>query len=437
MIEILVVAVLILLNGVFALSELAVVSSRRPRLMALTRSGQRGAATALALLDNPGRFLSTVQIGITLVGILAGAFSGAALGSQLAQTLRGYGLDAAWADAIGYGLVVAVITFLSVIIGELIPKQLALRDPESIACRIAPPMAALSRAATPVVWLLDSSSRALFALFGQSSSGRGAVTDEEIRTLVAEAESTGTIEASERSMISGVLRLGDRSVRGAMTPRKDVEVLDLGEDEQTLRSRLASATHSLLPVTDGEPDNVVGVVDIRSLFAAALGERALSLGEHLQKAQAIPDTIDALEAIEKLRGAEVPIALVHDEYGHFEGVITPADALKVILGAAPSSSDGSEAAVRRADGSWLLSGAMPVDEMADVVGLTLPPVRRDYETLAGFVIDGLKRLPATGDTIDALGWRFEIVDMDGRRIDKVLAWSLRGAPALEPTVDPA
>jgi putative hemolysin len=419
--ELVIAVVLICLNGIFALSELAVVSSREVRLRTMAAAGYRGAAAALDLTRNPGRFLSTVQIGITLVGILAGAVSGAALGRDLSGWLASLGMRGTIADPLGYTVVIAIVTYLSVIIGELVPKQLALRDPERIACLVARPMRFLSRIAGPAVGLLDASSRAVFRMLGKDTAPPSAVTEEEVRTIVAEAESAGIIETAERSMIAGVLRLGDRSVRAVMTPRGDVEWIDLADDEDEIRKTLMEARYSLLPVMDGEPDNVIGVVWVRDVLVDLLEGRRLDVRAHLHPPPIVPDTVDALDALTALRNADVPIALVHDEYGHFEGIVTPFDTLIAIAGGFRADDDEAEGdAVRREDGSWLLAGGMAADEMAELLGIRLP-ADRDYETVAGFVIDRFAHLPQTGESVEALGWRFEVVDLDNRRVDKVLA----------------
>jgi len=419
--ELTIVAFLIVLNGLFSLSELAIVSSRKARLKTMAEAGRAGASTALALAEDPGRFLSTVQIGITLVGILAGAFSGAALGGRLADTLMAYGLSESMAQPLGYGLVIGLITYLSVVIGELVPKHLALNNTEAIACAVAPLMAVVSKVAAPVVWLLDASTRLVFRLLGKSTGSESAVTEEEIRTVVAEAETAGVIETDERKMIAGVLRLGDRAVRGVMTPRTDVDWIDLDDTEFDIRESLIKTNHSRLPVAEGDPDNVIGVVQARELLATSLSERPFDIRAHIRQAPIIPDTLDALDALTLLREAEVPMALVHDEYGHFEGLVTPADILDAIAGAFRSDEDNADPeAVQREDGSWLLAGWMPADEVADLLGLSLP-LARHYETVAGLVIGELHHLPETGEAVETLGWRFEVVDMDGRRIDKVLA----------------
>ncbi|AWN39776.1 hemolysin family protein [Methylobacterium durans] len=422
MLELAVAVALIALNGVFALSELAVVSSRKSRLRSMVEERRRGAHAALALAEEPGRFLSTVQIGITLVGILSGAVSGAALGERLTGILVDAGLAKGWADTIGYGLVIGIITYLSVIIGELVPKHLALRDPEGVACLVSPSMRLVSRVAKPAVWLLDASTRAVFRLIGQETESASAVTEEEIRHLVAEAETAGVIETGERKMIAGVLRLGDRAVRGVMTPRTDVDWIDLHRDDDEIRAAILASPHSRLPVAEGGADNMIGVVQVRDLVKPLMAGEGIDLRRHVRRAPVLPDTLDALDALNALQAAEVPMALVHDEYGHFDGLVTPADILDAIAGAFHSE-DPEPEAVQRADGSWLIAGWMPVDEMADQLGIRLE-ASRDYETAAGLVIERLQRLPETGETCDISGWRFEVVDLDGRRVDKILVTRL-------------
>ncbi len=425
MIELLIVAGLILLNGLFALSELAVVSARRPRLKAMAAGGSVGATSALALADNPGRFLSSVQIGITLIGIVNGAYSGEAFGGQAANTLMASGVPGNIAVPLGYGIVIAVITYLSVIAGELVPKSFALRNAEGIACAVAPAMTLFSRIAAPAVWLLDSSTRLVFRLLGQSTTNETRVTDDEIRAMIAEAESHGVIEKGEREMISGVMRLADRAVIGLMTPRMDVDWIDLSAPEAEIKARLVSTPHSRLPVGEGTADNLIGVVQTRELLAAILDGNVLDVRAHVRRAPIIPDTKDALSVLAVLREAAVPMALIYDEHGDFEGLVTPADVLEAIAGVFKSDIEaGDDYAIERDDGSFLLSGAMPVDEMADRLGITLPG-QRSYATVAGFVLATLQHLPKTGEHVEAGGWRFEVVDLDGRRIDKVLASRVR------------
>jgi putative hemolysin len=420
--ELAIAAFLIALNGAFAMSELAIVSSRKSRLKALADDGRAGATVALRLAEDPGRFLSTVQIGITMVGVLAGVFSGAALSDMLSDYLRdGQGLSQFAANTIGYTVVVGLITYFSVVVGELVPKHFALRNPEKIACVVAPPMHLLSRIAAPVVWLLDSSTRLLFRVLGGDASKETVVTEEEIKSLVAEAATAGVIESDERRMISAVLRLGDRPVRSIMTPRTEVEWLDLDDSEAEIVAKLRACHHSLLPVARGAVENILGIVQVRDLLSPALAGEPLEIEKRLLAAPNMPDTIDALDALQLLKGSDVPIALVHDEYGHFDGIVTPADILDAIAGAFPNGEDEEEpAAVRREDGSWLVAGWMSADDLAEQIGVILPE-KRDYETVAGLVINRLQHLPVTGEKVDAFGWRFEVVDLDGRRIDKVLA----------------
>jgi putative hemolysin len=424
MVELFIAAFLILLNGIFALSELAVVSSRRPRLSAMRERRVAGAGAAMTLMENPGRFLSTVQIGITLVGILAGAFSGAALGEKLGAVLVAHGVSPRMAELEAYILVIGGITFFSVIIGELVPKHLALKAPERLACVVAPGMLLLSRAAAPLVWLLDASTRFTLWAFRISAQPGSAVTEEEIKTVVAEAESAGVIESEEQSMITAIMRLSDRTVRAVMTPRTDVDMIDLKLPDAELRRILLAAKHSHLPAFERNPDEILGVIVLREMVEPLSRRKKLDLKPFVRQASVIPDTLEGLDGLKVLREAEIPVALVHDEYGHFEGILTPADMLDAIVGAFRSDTDDEEPeAFQREDGSWLIAGWMPADEMADLLFLSLPQ-KRGYDTAAGFLIDQFQRIPALGDAVDVDNWRFEIVDLDGRRIDKVLVTRL-------------
>ena len=426
MTEALIVLALILLNALFALSELAVVSARRPRLKTMAASGRPGALSALALSADPGRFLSAVQIGITLIGIINGAYSGETFGEHASSSLQRLGLSERLADALGFGAVIAVITYLSVIVGELVPKTLALRNAESIACVVSPIMTAFARLAAPIVWLLDTSTRFVFRALRLSRESENKVTDEEIKTLIAEAETAGVLESGEGELISGVMRLADRAVVGLMTPRTDVDWIDITATDTAIKERLISTPHSRLPVGEGSTDKMIGVVQTRELLADLLAGKPFDVATSIRKAPIIPETAAALDVLSVLRDAEVPMALIHDEYGEFEGLVTPADILEAIAGVFKSDAGTDEPhAVERGDGSWLLSGAMPVDEMADKIGAELPE-NRSYETVAGFVLAKLQHLPQMGEYVDIGGWRFEVVDLDGRRIDKVLA--SRAAP---------
>jgi putative hemolysin len=423
--EIFVVCVLIVVNGLLAMSELAVVSSRPARLAVLRDQGSTGAGIALRLAEDPGRFLSTVQIGITLVGVLSGAFSGATLGERLAGWLETRGLSATASETIGVMLVVVVITYLSLIVGELVPKQIALRDPERVAARVAPAMALLSRLSAPLVWLLDASGKAMLRLLGQHGEAEQRVTEEEVKTIIAEAESAGVLESEEKEMISGVMRLADRTATGLMTPRRDVEVLNLADSPAEILAKLRATRRSRLPVQDGEADSIVGVVTAKELYDAiaarlasgdAIDVRAIA---DIHAAPVVSDNTRALDVLKAIRASTTHMALVFDEYGHFEGIITSSDVLEAITGAFQEEGEDEPPFVVRSDGSYLVAGWMPVDEFAEKIAMPLEP-DADYETVAGFVLDALHRLPEVGEHFDHGPWRFEVVDLDGRRIDKVL-----------------
>lgn len=420
MIELLIVFALILLNGLFALSELAVVSSRRARLKAMVEAKRHGARRALALAEDPGRFLSTVQIGITLIGIISGAYSGATLGVDLSRWLAAQGFSPAVADPLGIGAVVAFITYLSLIIGELVPKHLALQNAEGIACAVAPLMTFLATLGAPLVWVLDKSTDVVLAILGRKSESASKVTEEEIKSLVAEAESAGVIEADEKRLIAGVLRLGDRPVKGVMTPRTDVDWIDVKADAAVVRDVLIRTQRSLVPAAEGSIDAILGVIQTRDVLSTYLKGEALDLKALVRAAPVVPDTSDALDVMSRLRDAEIKMALVVDEYGHFEGLVTPADLLEAIAGYSTGADEAEPAAVQRDDGSWLLAGWMAVDEMAEAIGYALP-ADRSYQTVAGLVLALFQHLPGVGEKIESNGWRFEVVDLDGRRIDKVLA----------------
>jgi len=419
--DLVIILALVALNGVFAMSELAIVSARRPRLQAMEKAGRRGARTALELASDPGKFLSTVQIGITLIGIVAGAYSGASLGGPVGERLQGFGLSPNTGENLGFALVIGLTTYASLIIGELVPKQFALRAPEPIAVVMATPMLWLAKITAPVVWILDGSSALIFRLLRMTRESETHVTAEELHLIVAEASRSGVIEESERAIISGVVRLADRPVREVMTPRMDVDWIDIHADDETIRARLLETPHTRLPVGRGTVEDIVGVVQARDIMTALFRGEALNLEALMRRVEVVPDQVDAMDALEVLRRADVPMVMVHDEYGHFEGIATPADLLSAIAGHFASDRDlhGEPDVVEREDGSLLVSGQMPMDLLADRIGIELPE-HRDYATVAGHALWLLKRLPEVGDFVDDQGWRFEIVDMDGRKIDKLL-----------------
>ena len=420
--DVVVLFLLIGLNGLFAMAELAIVSSRKPRLKAMAKKGRSGAQTALDLAADPGRFLSTVQIGITGIAVLAGAFSGASLGGPVAERLTWLGLSAKTAETVGFVLVILLTTYASFVIGELVPKQFALRGPEPIAVVVAKPMQWIARITAPLVWLLDTSSALIFRLLRLDRERPTHVTAEELHLVVAEAHSAGVLEDYERAIISGVVRLADRPSREVMTPRTDVDWLDADANLETIRETLRDAPHSRYPVAEGSVDKLIGVVQARDIVVAFLDGRPLELRALLRHAAIVPDQSDAMDTLAVLRGAEVPMVFVHDEYGHFEGLVTPADLLSALAGVFASDVEAGDEPplVEREDGSWWVSGSLSTDALIDQLGLALPQ-DRDYATAAGFALSVLKHIPEVGERFRFGGWQFEVVDMDGLKIDKLLA----------------
>lgn len=399
LLKLLVILVLILLNGFFAMSELAVVSSRRARLYELAEQNQRGAATALRLAEDPGRFLSAVQIGISLVGVLAGAFGGAALAGPLGELIATtFPRIASAAYGIALAIVVGAITYLSLIIGELVPKQLALRDAERVACYTAPILGAVSRLASPLVTLLDLSTELVLRLLGRS------------------------VEPEEQEMIVGVMRLADRPVSGIMTPRPDVEWVDINSPADEIRETLRRTSYSRLLVCDGDIDEVLGVLQAKDLLNRSLLGQALDLQAAMRQVAAVPESMSALKVLELLKRSPVHLVLVVDEYGSLMGIATTADILKVIVGGLTEHGGTPEQrAMRRSDGSWLLDGSIALDEVSELLHLRDLRIDEGYHTLAGWLLARLDHLPHAGEQVTWGGWVFEVVDMDGYRIDKILA----------------
>ena len=420
--DVVIILVLVGINGLFAMSELAIVSARKARLKGMAKAGRRGAQTALSLAADPGRFLSAVQIGITLIGILAGAYSGASLGGPVGERIARLGVEPELAGTLGFTLVIVLTTYASLVIGELVPKQFALRSPEPIAALVALPMLWVARATAPVVWLLDKTTGLVFRILGLNRDSENKVTAEELHLVVAEAHHAGVIEESERAIISGVVRLADRPTREVMTPRTDVDWIDIDCDPETIRRRLIDTPHTRLPVAEGSVDRLVGVVQAKDIVAALLEGKPLDLRALMREAPVVPDQMDAMDTLAVLRNADVPIAFVHDEYGHFDGLVTPSDLLAALTGifASDQDVDTDPPLVERDDGSWWVSGSLSADALSDQLGIGLPD-DRDYATAAGFALSVLKHLPEVGERFAFGGWQFEISDMDGRKIDKLLA----------------
>jgi putative hemolysin len=420
-VDVAIILALVVLNGIFAMTELAIVSARPARLQALVNAGSKGAKAVLVLREDPGRFLSSVQIGITAISILAGAFSGERLGGPIGERLAFIISDPEVAHSIGFAIAIILTTYLSLIIGELVPKQIALRNPEPVAALAARPMILLARVTAPLVWTLDASSAAIFRLMGIKRESREQVTAEELHLIVAEASRSGVIEESERAIISGVVRLADRPVRNVMTPRTDVDWIDADADPDEVRETLLDTPHTRLPVAEGSVEAIIGIVQARDVMSALLRGQPVDLRALARPVAIVPDQVDAMDALETLRKADVPMVMVHDEYGHFEGIVTPADLLSAIAGEFASDHDlyDEPMLVEREDGSLLISGQMPIDSLADRLDLTLPE-DPEYATVAGFALWAFKHLPQVGESFDDQGWRFEIVDLDGRKIEKLL-----------------
>lgn len=419
--DLLIIAGLIVLNGVFAMSELAIVSAKTARLQSAADKGSRAAQTALSLAADPGKFLSTVQIGITLVGIVAGAYSGASLGGPVGERLEMLGLPSAYADEAGFAVVIALTTYGSLVVGELVPKQVALRASVPIALAMARPMAMIARVAAPLVWLLDTSSGLLIRLLGVRPGGQSNVTAEELHMIFAEATRSGVLEVEQHQILAGVVRLGDRPVREVMTPRTDLDWVDADADETEIRAAIEASPHSLLPVAEGSADRVIGVVKVREVLARLVAGEAISLRAIMHRAEVVPDQLDAMDALRVLQQSDIAMAMVHDEYGHLDGIVTPANLLTAIAGHFASDRDEGDRPViiERPDGSLLVSGALSADDLADRLKIEYGE-DREFATVAGYVLSVLKNLPREGESFTDQGWRFEVIDMDGRKIDKLL-----------------
>ncbi len=415
-----VILLLVLLNGVFAMGELALISSRRARLAVLVRRGVPGAERAALLADDPQSFLPTVQVGITLVTILEGTFGGASIAGRLAPWLARVPMLARFAHELALTLCVIAITALMLVLGELVPKQLALRRPERIASALSLPLLVLSRVAAPAVWLLRQSSSLVLRVFGVTMTGRETVTEEELRALIAEGAQTGVLEHEERNMIERLLRLADRPVRAIMTPRNELVWVERHADRATLRDALRLSGHSRLLVCEGGIDNPVGLIRARDVLELLLDGGALSVEALMLPPVVVPDTISAFDVLEQLRTHPLGMVLVLDEYGSFEGVATAADVFEAIVGEQQEPGAVPERPIE-ADGVLTLDGGAPADEVKDRLGLGDLPAEGSYHTLGGLILALLRRVPAPADKIAFSGWLFEVLEMDGRRVHKVRA----------------
>lgn len=420
-VNILIIVGLILFNGLLALSEMALVSSRRARLREMAEAGKHGARGALRLTEDPGRFLSTVQVGITLVGVLAGAFGGATLAAPLAQALKQFGVPVEHAYSVAFALVVAITTFFSLIIGELVPKNIALRQSEQVACLVAGPMRGLARIARPVVWLLDMSTRIVLALFGIRGVADNRVTESEVRSMIREGTAEGVFDPREQAMIDGVLRLDDRSARSVMVPRPDVVWLDIGDDLLTVHEKISATGFSRFLVCRGEIDEIAGMVRTRDILDVLMRGEALDLNSCMVAPMVVLDSTPVIGLLDLFKNARMHMAVVVDEYGSMVGVATMTDVVEVIAGDLPEHwEDDSEEAVQREDGSWLVDGMMDIEDFENTLALDGVGEGKGYHTVAGFVLHCVQAMPKAGDYIYWNDVRLEVVDMDGHRIDKVL-----------------
>ena len=419
--EILFVLLLILLNGLFSMSELALVSVRRARLAVLERKGVPGATAARSLAEDPQRFLPTIQIGITLVSVLTGVFGGARIASHLQDWLETFPSVKPFAETLALAVVVLVTTYLTLVIGELVPKHLALRNPELTSAKVARPIAWVARIGSPAVWVLGASTGFMLRLLGAHRVPSKTVTEEELKMLLHEGAQAGVLETEEHDMIARVLRLADKPVRAIMTPRTELVWIDRTDPPKDIAATLKAATHSRFVVCDGSVDNVVGVVQAKDLLDGILSGGELSLSAALRQPIIVPDTVTALDAMERLKSDVLGLALVMDEYGSFEGVVTAADVLEAIVGDPTDTETEVDAADPDGETTLTMDGMMPVDEVKSRLSLPDLPAEGSYHTLAGLLLALLRRVPRVGDRIVFAGWRFEVLEMDGRRVGKVRA----------------
>lgn len=428
--EVALIFLLVLANGVFAMAEIAVVSARKARLRQRAAEGHRGAGVALELAEKPDDFLSTVQVGITLIGTLAGAFGGATVAEKLAEQLKQVPQIAEYAESVSITVVVLLISYFSLILGELVPKNLALSNPERIAALLAPPMRLLARAGSPFVRFLTFSTRVVMKLIPVKASNDAPVTQEEIEALLAQGTEHGTFEETEQEMVAGVFRLGDRRVMDLMRPRGKVRCLDVQEDWAVNREVLRKSTFSRFPVIDGDLDRLIGVVHVKDLFLAVDSGDTWDLRSLARQSLLLPEGTPAFEALERFQKTGQQMALIIDEHGSVEGVVTLTDLMEGVLGDLRGPHDAPRAqALRRDDGSWLVDGQLPIKELIEELGLKqVPGEEEGFTTVGGLVLAHLHRIPSPGDHFSVDGWRFEVLDMDVNRVDKVLVSRVADQP---------
>lgn len=428
--NILIIVLLILANGLFSLSEMAVVSARKVRLQRRAEEGSKGAMTALGLAIQPTRFLSTVQVGITLIGILSGAFGGATIAEALAGYFARYPLLQPYSEALGVGIVVAVISYFSLVFGELVPKRLALNSAERIAIRVAPLMQFLAGIARPVVSLLSFSTEVTLRSLGIKPAGEPTITEEEVKILIDQGRESGVFEDVEQEIVERVFRLSDRAVNSLMTHRSEIVWLDVEDPIRENIRKILGSGHTNFLVCRGELDQVIGILRAKDLLREYMAGRSVSIPASLHLPPFVPAGTKALKVVARLRHDKSPVALVVDEYGTIDGMVTLTDVLEAIVGDIPAlDEEGEPAAVQREDGSWLLDGMMPVDELQILLDLDeLPEDSDDYATIGGLFMAKLGRVPSVGDKFEWKDLRFEVMDMDGHRVDKALIVPLKKPP---------
>jgi magnesium and cobalt exporter, CNNM family len=427
--QIFLLVLLLVLNGAFVLAEIAVISSRKARLQQQSNEGNTRAGKALALAKEPNDFLSAVQIGITLINILMGAVSESSFSASLSKPLEAWSVTHPYADSLATGIVVVLITLLALLVGELIPKRLALHGPERAAAMIAGPMVFFSKLLGPFVWLLGEATDLTLRMFGVKPTTEPPITEEEIQLLIDQGTLAGVIEASEQDMVEGVFKLGDSRVNSIMTPRSEITWLDIKDSPDEIRRKISQSTYSRFPVCQGSLDTVVGIVKARNLLVPpALASSDFKLRDKLKPAFYIPETMYISRALEvfKQKGAE--LLLVIDEFGTLQGLITLDDIIEEIVG----DEDVERQAKQRQDGSWLLDGLLPIDDFKDIFNMDELPHETEYESLSGFVMMSLGRVPQAADHFEWNGLRFEVMDMDGRRVDKVLVTTRPPRSAAQP-----
>ena len=436
--EIFVIVLLVLANGVFAMSEISVVAARKIRLQQRAEEGDSRARAALELANDPAQFLSTVQVGITLIGILAGAYGGATISEPLAAFIAQFPEVARYAEGIALAIVVAGITLLSLILGELVPKNIGLQYPETVASWVARPMQLLSRIGGPIVRAITGATSLTMRAFGFKATAEAGLTEDEIRAVISEGAESGAIEPAEESIVQRVFQLGDQRVVAIMTPRVDIEWVDVDITHEELREFLASHSHTEFVVCNETLDNVIGTVRAAELLPAILKGGRLDLRRLIRDPLFVPDSMPAFKLLEAFRARHRHLAIVMDEFGAVEGLVTVGDLLEGLVGAIPA--DASEAGgsfVARADGSWLVDGSAPVEEVTARFNLEIPEGELGaYHTMAGLVMARLGHVPRTADTFEWSGMRFEVVDMDERRVDKVLVTRVP-SPQLPPIDHPS